>query len=111
VVQAQYVTRQLLFLIIVLGAGMELNAESEAEGKFTSGTLRGVTLNPDGQPLPQAKISVHSCTDKYDLTVVSGTDGTFLIARLKPGQYELTAMAGGIGHVIRNRKRDCRANS
>jgi hypothetical protein len=59
------------------------------------GSIRGITRKPDGQTLPAAQVTVRSETDKTELTVVSGSDGTFLIADLRPGRYELTAKTNG----------------
>jgi hypothetical protein len=38
---------------------------------------------------------VHSVADSSDLTVVSGSDGAFLVPSLNPGQYQLSAKADG----------------
>ncbi|MBV8454482.1 MAG: carboxypeptidase regulatory-like domain-containing protein, partial [Deltaproteobacteria bacterium] len=65
-------------------------------GHAGRGSIRGVTRQSDGQALPAAEVTVRSETDKTEQTVVSGTDGTFLIADLKPGPYRLTAKAAGL---------------
>jgi hypothetical protein len=82
--------------MVAVGAGTSIGAESEAEDNSTYGTVLGVTLRPDGKPLHKAQIILRSGGDESDLTVVSDADGTFLIARLKPGQYQLTARAEGL---------------
>jgi len=55
------------------------------------GDIQGVTLNPSGQPLPNATVTVHSVDEKSDRTVTCGGDGAFAVEHLKPGKYELTA--------------------
>jgi len=72
---------------------MALGADSTFAG--TPGALRGITRDPDGQPLAQAQVTLCNVADKFDLTVVSGSDGVFLVGGLKPGQYQLTAKAEG----------------
>lgn len=39
---------------------------------------------------------VHGAAGQSDMTVMSGNDGVFLLASLKPGRYELTAEAYGV---------------
>jgi hypothetical protein len=63
--------------------------------QYNTGTLRGVTRNADGRPLPEVQITIHSAAEKSDLTVVTGSDGAFLIASLKTGKYKLTTKAEG----------------
>ena len=79
----------------IIFAGMALAGESGAGETYASGSLRGVTRGPDGQPLPQTQVTVHSVADSSDLTVVSGGDGAFLVASLNPGQYQVSAKAEG----------------
>jgi len=82
------------FLWIALAsAGMALGADATFAG--TAGALRGITRDPDGQPLAQAQVTIRNVAEKSDLTVVSGNDGVFLVGGLKAGQYQLTAKAQG----------------
>src|ERR1700685_2180416 len=55
------------------------------------GNIEGVTRNPTGEPLANATVTIHSVDEKSDRTVTCGGDGSFLIAHLKPGKYQLTA--------------------
>jgi hypothetical protein len=59
------------------------------------GTLRGVTLRPDGIPLPEAQVVIHSQRDNSEQSVVSGPDGAFAAVHLKPGRYQLIASKTG----------------
>jgi len=72
---------------------MALGTDSTFAG--AAGALRGITRDPDGQPLAQAQVTLRNVADKFDLTAVSGSDGVFLVGGLKPGQYRLTAKAVG----------------
>jgi hypothetical protein len=58
------------------------------------GTLHGLTANADGSPLASVPVLIHRIGDHTDRTVISGFDGAFSVANLKPGQYEVKAMKG-----------------
>jgi hypothetical protein len=64
-------------------------------GQSTFGSLRGVTRNTDGLPLPEVQVVVHSMDEEADRTVLSGKDGVFRVEHLKPGRYQLTASKAG----------------
>jgi hypothetical protein len=59
------------------------------------GAVRGVTLRPDGAPLPEAQVLIHNQSDNSDQNVVSGPDGAFAAVNLKPGRYTLIASKEG----------------
>jgi len=88
--------RLLAFLVC---AGIALGGEPNVGDKYAAGALRGVTQDPDGRPLPQAHVTVHSVAERSDLTVVSGNDGAFSVASLNPGQYQVSAQADGFATV------------
>jgi hypothetical protein len=58
-----------------------------AYAQVGAGVIRGVALRPDGAPLPEAQVLVHNQSDNTDQNVVSGPDGSFMAANLKPGRY------------------------
>jgi hypothetical protein len=64
-------------------------------GQQASLTLRGVTWNDDGHPLPGVHVAVRGAEGSGVQTVVSGEDGTFVIENLKPGSYQLTETKAG----------------
>ena len=88
--------RLLAFLVC---AGIALGGEPDVGDKYAAGALRGVTRDPDGRPLPQAQVTVHSVAGRSVLTVVSGNDGAFSVASLNPGQYQVSAQADGFATV------------
>jgi len=59
------------------------------------GVVRGVTLRPDGAPLPETQVLIHNQIDNSDRNVVSGPDGAFVVVNLKPGRYTLIASKEG----------------
>jgi hypothetical protein len=82
------------------GRALQIAAElpsAAAAGSPTYGVLNGVTKGPNGQSLLGVQVTVQNVDEKIKRTVLSGSDGNFLIADLKPGQYRLTAQAEGIG--------------
>jgi hypothetical protein len=80
-----------LTFLCVLPACVALQMEAQE----TVSNLRGVTLRPDKQPLPEVQVIAHNVDENTDHTVVSGADGAFAIANLKPGHYQLTGKKEG----------------
>jgi len=86
------------------GRAFQIAAElpvAEAAGGPSYGVLHGIAKGPNGQSVLGAQVTVQNSNvdEKIKRTVVSGSDGNFLIADLKPGQYRLTARAEGIGEA------------
>jgi len=67
----------------------------QMEAQVTLGGLRGVTLRPDKQPLPQVQVIAHNVDENTDRAVVSGADAAFAIEDLKPGHYQVTGKKEG----------------
>ena len=63
--------------------------------QIAESTVHGVTLRPDGAPLPEAQVVIHNQRDNRDQSVVSGPDGAFVAVNLKPGRYQLIASKDG----------------
>jgi hypothetical protein len=66
---------------------------AHAETPFS--VVHGVTLEPNGVPLPGALVAIHGQDDNSNRNVVSGPDGTFNFENLKPGRYLLIASKDG----------------
>ncbi len=60
-----------------------------------TGVLRGMTRNLAGEPLAEVHVAVCNMNENSPQTTLSGLDGTFLVAGLKPGQYQITAQVDG----------------
>src|SRR5215469_6526401 len=75
--------------------GIAFAFQTDTPSTVMSGALRGVTKGPEGQPVGHAEVTVHNMAESSDLTVVSGSDGIFLLAALTPGRYQLTAKTEG----------------
>jgi len=95
-------TRQLAYAVlpslIALHVAAQL-AHTAYAGTLT-GTVVGVTRAPDGHPLPKAQVIAHNSADpNADRTAISASDGTYKLADLLPGHYEVTASKDGFRSV------------
>ena len=89
--------RSIALLVAFLAyAGFVLGGEPGVENKYAAGALRGMTRDASGEPLPRAQVTIHSVADGSDLTVMSGSDGVFLVTSLSPGQYQVSAKTEGL---------------
>src|SRR5580704_16180973 len=59
------------------------------------GIIRGVTRDPAGEPLAEVRVAICNLNENTPQTTLSGNDGTFLVAGLKPGKYQITAQSDG----------------
>ena len=62
-----------------------------------SGEIRGVVQDDHKQAVAGASVVVHGIQDNTDHTVLSGSDGAFVLIDLNPGEYQLTANKNGLG--------------
>ena len=89
-----------LAAIAMPGRAFQMAAElpsAAAAGSPSFGVLHGIAKGPDGHSVLGVQVTLQDADQKIKRTAVSGSDGNFLIADLKPGQYRLTARAEGIG--------------
>jgi hypothetical protein len=67
-----------------------------ASGQEVFGGVGGVTRDASSkQPVAEVQITAHNVDKGTDRSAVSGPDGTFTIARLEPGQYQVVAAGDG----------------
>ena len=67
-----------------------------AWGQESFGGVNGITRDSASKlPVPQVRITVHNLNRGTDRTAVSGPDGTFTIAKLEPGPYQIAAARNG----------------
>lgn len=62
---------------------------------FGGGTLRGLVFDPNGAVITGANVSVTNSETNEQLYAISGSDGEFRFAELKPGSYHLKIRATG----------------
>lgn len=65
-----------------------------------TGSLGGVVLDESEAAIQQAKVTVVNRDTGAQRSVVSGTDGIFLVAALPPGTYEVRAEAKGFRTLV-----------
>lgn len=59
------------------------------------GSLRGITVGPDGSALGGVVVTIHGTDGIPQRQLVTGQDGTFVVTNLKPGPYALSAVKLG----------------
>ena len=72
-----------------------LPLSSFAYGQSKSSTIQGTTREPGGRPLALAQVAVHGVGHNGDRTVVSSSEGVFVVENLEPGRYQLIARRDG----------------
>src|SRR5260370_19045715 len=75
----------------VLGVPGALAAQSQA----TTGIIRGVVVNPNGNPVSQATVTVRDLQRNFTRRLATDEKGVFVASLLPLGTYEVTAKAGG----------------
>src|SRR4051812_45237757 len=87
---ARYATACLIgFFVLATGA----------MGQSSSATISGRVLDPSGQGIPDAGISLVRTDTGDSRTLKSGQQGEFVFASLQPGTYDLVAKAAGFKNL------------
>ena len=73
-----------------------------AFAQSTTATLRGKVMNDKGQAVANAEINAVSPTTGFVHTVKSSSDGSYLLAGLNPGAYNVIVAAPGREPVQRD---------
>ena len=66
-----------------------------AFGQTTTATIRGKVVNERGNVIGNAEINAVSTTSGFVITVHSRGDGTYTLAGLTPGEYNIIVAAQG----------------
>src|SRR5579862_7194617 len=77
--------------LVIATASLVVCVSAMAFDPGALGDIQGITRNPDGEPVPNATVTVHNVEEKSDRTITCGGDGWFSVEHLKPGKYQLTA--------------------
>lgn len=81
----------LRLLLALLWAALSLLSQATS----TSGDLKGVVLDPSGNPLPAAKLTVLNEGRGFSKSSFASQEGRFTITSVPPGVYKLRAEADG----------------
>jgi hypothetical protein len=81
-------------LLAIAPFGAALAADNETIAPAT-GIIRGITRDLAGEPLPEVRVAVCNMNENTPQMTLSGNDGTFIVAGLKPGKYQITAQTDG----------------
>ncbi len=93
-----------LVFLALLVAVPPIGAQSRpgSEGRLEP-AVSGVVRDPSGARIPRSTIVIRHDSSRLDLVIDSHADGTFVVARLTPGHYTITASAPGFAiasHVV-----------
>lgn len=89
--------KSLLSAVVSAGIALQLAVlPVPASGQESFGSVGGVARNSGSkQPMAQVQITAHNMMKGTDHNALSGIDGTFAMARLEPGAYQLAAVRDG----------------
>ena len=85
--------------ILLLGLFLCLFCGSASAQSF-SASLSGIVKDPRGAAVPRAEVTLTFRATNVSPHVTSGADGSYTIANLRPGKYELTVSATGFGEYV-----------
>src|SRR3982750_2185565 len=74
---------------------LPLLAACVAFGQISSGTISGSVEDPTGAVIPNAQVAVKQLSTGESRNTTTNANGEFNVPFLQPGQYSLTATAGG----------------
>jgi hypothetical protein len=66
------------------------------------GTIRGTVLTRRHEPLSEATVAISGGPMHPDIAALTDEQGQFLLSNLQPGEYRLTAHAGGHASQTKN---------
>jgi len=81
-------------LLLGLMAAVSLDAQQSAPSVTT---WAGVVRTAAGEPVAKAKVTAYTATAKEKMTAVTGSDGRFAIADVRPGPHTVSVQLPGRG--------------
>jgi len=71
-------------------------------GQTYTATVTGTITDPNGQPVPNVKVTATNKATNIATTAQSGESGNFTIPFLPPGQYDISAESSGFKRTVQN---------
>ena len=81
-------------IVLSLLALLALSIRAQAQ-RIPVGTLEGTVLNPHGQPVADASVTIQTSDGQHPHATYTDSRGHFQFTRFETGQYDLRAYAGG----------------
>src|SRR5262245_9173609 len=81
-----------LILLFVFSAGANIWAQSAGA---TAASVTGNVVDEQGAVVPGAAVTAKNLDTNLTRETTAGEDGSYLMAQLPPGNYEVTAVADG----------------
>ncbi len=89
------------FIGLALALLLFVPAAAWAQSQATTGVIEGSILDPDGNPLPGAAVTLQNTDTGYERTVFSQANGRFYAPLLPLGPYKMTVSMDGFATFIR----------
>src|SRR5262245_12656560 len=94
---ARKVNRMRANVPVAIGLLLGLLGAADGSAQTALGSLRGVVVDQQGGALPGATVTARHVQTNTTQTSVTGTEGQYLLANLRPGVYEMTTELSGFG--------------
>src|SRR5260221_197533 len=85
---------QLVERCLLLGLMVAVSLEAQ-QSSLSAPAWAGVVLTAAGEPVAGAKVTVYTAAAKEKMTAVTGSDGTFAIADIRPGPHTVSVQRPG----------------
>src|ERR1700687_5069442 len=92
--QKHFRSPALTFALLLAAAMVVLCLSSAALAQETTGSIKGVVVDPNGLAVANATVTVRGQATGSENTVTTGSDGTFSVPKLNPGKYTVTIETG-----------------
>ena len=80
---------------IVLGLLLAVSSGCASSSSTPTGSLTGIAVDNNGNPLPGITVSLQSGEGKLVLTVLTGADGSYSFQDVAEGRYTVTTTFAG----------------
>src|SRR6202795_5095427 len=82
---------------LLLGLMVAISLEAQQNSPSSAPAWTGVVRTAAGEPVAGAKVTVYTAAAKEKMTAVTGSDGGFAIADIRPGPHTMSVQLPGRG--------------